>query len=398
MVWFHGGGYWYGSAGAPLYDGGNLARSGDVVVVGVNHRLNAFGYMWLGDIVPELADEGNVGQQDLVAALRWVRENIANFGGDPQNVTIFGESGGGGKVSSLLATPSAVGLFHRAIVQSGSAARLQSKEEASETARLTLAALGPGPFDLKRLQSVKAEQLKAAAAALAGQYLPVLDGSFMTHQTWATGAPPESSGIPMMIGYNTHEMVAFQPDFADPISDDAELERRFRAVELVPVLSSEQYHTFLDGYRAMSSDPVFMRLAKEQADIKAAQGARDVYVYEFTWRTPCFGGQWAVHGSELPLEFGNLSYAPAWDGKDSDALRAAADPQGHQARLSAEMITAWSSFARAGDPSTASLPWPAYDANTGTVMVLAGAESKAVPRYADQRYALVRDLPVRVII
>jgi len=411
MVWFHGGGYWYGSAGAPLYDGGNLARSGDVVVVGVNHRLNAFGYMWLGDIVPELADEGNVGQQDLVAALRWVQENIANFGGDPQNVTIFGESGGGGKVSSLLATPSAVGLFHRAIVQSGSAARLQTKEEASEAARLTLAALGPGPFDLKRLQSVKTEQLKAAAEAIGGQYGPVLDGSFMTHQTWARGAPPESSGIPMMIGYNTHEMVAFQPDFADPIPDDAELERRFRAVELVPVLSSEQYQTFLDGYRglnpgldrhrllaAMSSDPVFMRLAKEQADIKAAQGARDVYVYEFTWTTPCFGGQWALHASELPLEFGNLSYASAWDGKDSDALRAAADPQDHQARLSAEMIAAWSAFARTGDPSTASLPWPAYDANTTTTMVLGGAESKAVPRFADQRYALVRDLPVKDII
>jgi len=145
----------------------------------------------------------------------------------------------------------------------------------------------------------------------------------------------------------------------------------------------------------MSSDPVFMRLAREQADIMAAQGARDVYVYELTWTTPCFGGQWAVHGSDLPLEFGNLSYAPAWDGKDSDALRAAADPQDHQARLSAEMIAAWSAFARTGDPSTASLACPAYDANATTTMVLAGAESKAVPGYADQRYALVRDLPVK---
>jgi para-nitrobenzyl esterase len=411
MFWIHGGGYQVGSAGAPLYDGANLARAEDVVVVGVNHRLNAFGYMWLGDLIPELAGDGNLGQRDLVAALGWVRDNVAAFGGDPSNVTVFGESGGGGKVSSLLATPSARGLFHRAIVQSGSALAVQTREQATEAARATLAKLGDGTFDVNRLQQIGAAELKAASADLGAPYGPVLDGDFMPHQTWDGSAPQESAGVAMMIGNNTHEIVLFQPDFADPIADDAQLEQRFRAVSLLPVLTPEQYRGFLEGHRAlqptadrhhllaaMTSDPAFFRDARQQADLKAAQNAGDVFLYEFTWETPCFGGQWAVHAGEIPLVFGILSYESAWDGLDSDAARAAADPENNQARLSREMMAAWASFARTGNPSTNTLEWPRWVQQTRETMVFAGEKSAAVSGHADKRFELVEGLPRNPIL
>ncbi|MBY6537692.1 carboxylesterase/lipase family protein [Rhodococcus sp. BP-349] len=411
MFWIHGGGYQVGSAGAPLYDGANLARTEDVVVVGVNHRLNTFGYMWLGDLVPELAGDGNLGQRDLVAALGWVRDNVAAFGGDPSNVTVFGESGGGGKVSSLLATPSARGLFHRAIVQSGSALEIQTREQATEAARATLAKLGDGTFDVNRLQQIGVAELKAVSGDLGAPYGPVLDGDFMPHQTWEGGAPAESAGVAMMIGNNTHEIVLFQPDFADPIADDAQLEQRFRAASFSPALSPEQYRGFLEGHRAlqptadrhhllaaMTSDPAFFRDARQQADLKAAQNAGDVFLYECTWETPCFGGQWAVHAGEIPLVFGILSYESAWDGLDSDAARAAADPQNHQARLSREMMAAWARFARDGNPSSPALDWPRWDDRTRSTMVFAGEKSVSVSGYADERLALVEGFPKNPIL
>ena len=163
MVWLHGGGFAIGSAGEPQYDGSRLARRGDVVVVGINHRLNALGYLYLGAMTDDFADSGNVGQLDIVLALQWVRDNIAHFGGDPSNVTIFGESGGGSKVSVLMAMPPARGLFHKAIIQSGPGLTMLEKSLAEAYAERTLANLGIAPAEVHKLQSLDYKAILTAA-------------------------------------------------------------------------------------------------------------------------------------------------------------------------------------------------------------------------------------------
>ena len=175
MVWLHGGAFGYGSGNRAVTDGANLARRGDVVVVSVNHRLNIFGFLHLADIGgPAWAHSGNAGMLDIVAALRWVRDNIKPFGGDPGNVTIFGESGGGGKVSVLLAMPAARGLFHRAIIQSGAAIRVSTRERANALAEAVLKELGVGRNECERLQILPADRLLAAIAPAArGRPVPL---------------------------------------------------------------------------------------------------------------------------------------------------------------------------------------------------------------------------------
>jgi para-nitrobenzyl esterase len=181
MVWLHGGAFAYGSGNRAVTDGGNLARRGDVIVVSVNHRLNIFGFLHLADIAgePGYAHAANAGMLDIVAALEWVRDNIAGFGGDPGNVTIFGESGGGGKVSVLLAMPAAAGLFHRAIIQSGAAIRVSTRERANALAAAVLKELGLGRGDCARLHEVPGDRLAAAIApasrAAGPRPLPLLD-------------------------------------------------------------------------------------------------------------------------------------------------------------------------------------------------------------------------------
>ena len=165
MVWLHGGAFSYGSANSPRYDSTNLARRNDVVVVAVNHRLNIFGHLDLSAVGGErFAQSGNAGVLDLVAALEWVREHAARFGGDPGNVTIFGQSGGGGKVSALLAMPSAKGLFHKAIIQSGASVRFAERERTTRLADAVLKHLGLGPTELDALQALPLERLQEAVA------------------------------------------------------------------------------------------------------------------------------------------------------------------------------------------------------------------------------------------
>ena len=187
MVWFHGGAFWWGSGGMPAYDGSALAERGDVIVVTVNHRLNVFGYLNIGTLVPEYAEQANPGQLDLVEALRWVRRNIAAFGGDPQQVTIFGESGGGGKVTALLSMPSAKGLFQRAIVQSCSLARFRTPDMARQEVRDVCAMVGVDPANAKALVNVPAEQLKAA-------YIKLCDTSVLMREIGLLPLSPVQDG------------------------------------------------------------------------------------------------------------------------------------------------------------------------------------------------------------
>ncbi|MFD7956122.1 carboxylesterase/lipase family protein [Streptomyces ardesiacus] len=410
MVWIHGGAFSYGSAGAPVYDGAHLAESADVVVVSINHRLNIFGYLWLGDVIPELADHANPGQQDLVAALSWVRHNIRGFGGDPCNVTIFGESGGGAKVGALLATPTARGLFHKAIIESGSQLGVMTREEANHVTSTALDALGGGVFTLERLLGLSADEFEKAALAVQGKlpglpFQPVVDGHFIPRQTWKNGAPADSRGIPMIIGTNSDEAAVFLPDMAEQIDTDEELRRRFLHGP-TPQLTDEQFQQLLSDYRrvmpsssrlellvAMVTDLWMWHSALIQAEHKVADGAGPVYFYEFAWRTPCFGSSWAVHAGELPFVFGNLDYPTAWDGTDSDTTRSADDPTGQRFLLAHQMMRAWGAFAHHGDPFTVDLKWPAYDTRTRPTMLFDRGRSAVVKDRNAERRHLIAPLP-----
>ena len=410
MVWFHGGAYTSGSGGLPTYDGSMLAQSADVVVVTVNHRLNIFGYLWLGDVLPAYAGDGNVGQRDLVASLRWVRANIARFGGNPDNVTIFGESGGGGKVSSLLATPAARNLFQKAIVESGSQSFVSTREEASATTLEVLKALNLTERDAARLLTESPGRLLQASNAVEGKkgvlaFQPVVDGDLMPHQTWSPLAPGESVDIPMIIGTNSDEAAAFLPDMREPLVDDGAIRSRLKASILPSPLSDQQFSDVLTNYRkllpgatrlellvAIGTDLSMWNSAIHQAERKSAQKGAAVFMYEFAWKTPCFGGMWAIHGIELPFVFGNLVYGTAWDGTDSDALRAAADPGNQRLILAHQTMAAWGAFAHTGNPTTASLSWPAYDTEKRATLML-GPSTHVVEDPNRDRRVLIHDMP-----
>ena len=243
MFWCHGGAFISGSGSSGWYDGTNLAKNGDVVVVTINHRLGAPGFLYLGDLAGEAyAASGNVGMLDIVEALKWTRDNIERFGGDPGNVTIFGESGGGAKVSVLMAMPSAHGLFHKAIVQSGPGVVMMERGEATETATMVLKELGLDAKQIDKLQQVPADGLiKAQSAVLAkvGSGLnalanrrrigfnPVVDGDALPHHPFEPVAPKISANIPLMIGTNKDEILLFAPQLAD--LDEPTMQTRMKA-------------------------------------------------------------------------------------------------------------------------------------------------------------------------
>jgi para-nitrobenzyl esterase len=286
-----------------------------VVLVGINHRINVFGYTYLGGLNKKY-EVGNPGQLDLVAALEWVRDNIANFGGDPQNVMIFGESGGGGKISALMAMPGAKGLFHKAAVQSGSTLRVGDVKQATARTKALLAKLGLNENQLDELQKVPAEKLYAASlgggqdGALVGG--PVIDGHSITHQTWDPQAPAESANIPLLVGNDKDESTLFS------MGDESlfhlnETDHRARLVKaripedaVDPLLAL--YHrdhandSPTDIYFRISSDRGARRNAARQAELKVEQGKANVYVYYCQYNTPLADGKLkSFHTSDLPL-------------------------------------------------------------------------------------------------
>jgi para-nitrobenzyl esterase len=410
LVWIHGGGYSSGSGGLPIYDGHNLARKGDVVVVTVNHRLNIFGYTHLaGGADERFGSSGNVGQLDLVESLRWVRDNIATFGGDPRNVTIFGESGGGAKVCALLAMPVAAGLFHKAVVESGSNLTVMTSEDADAVSAQVYRYFGFRHGDVAALQGVPTNALltcyeKVTSERTPGtrsrmQFFPVVDGKSIPQQTWTPAAPPTARDIPLLVGNNSHETVAFiDKALYEPIPDDAALRAKIARYMWTRTIDEARIPGLLDTYRKampdLSRTELLVRITTDvgvwsrvliQADRKHALGGSPVYLYECGWRTPCFGGEWALHGVEIPFVFGNLDYGVAWDGKDSPSVRAAADPHGDRFRLADTCIAVWSNFARSGIPSAPGLPkWPAYTPDKPATMVL------------DRKCAMVDDLRAAV--
>lgn len=394
MVWIHGGA-WVSCAGsAPGFDGTNLARGGDVVVVTVNHRLNVFGYIRLDDRDERFADSGNAGVLDLVAALTWVRDNVAAFGGDPGCVTIFGQSGGGAKVSALLAMLAAQGLFHRAIAQSCSGSlRLSSSDEAARHAHGLATQLGIGPGGAA-LQEVPGARLVAALQEVPRAFRPVLDGRSFTQHPFDPVAPAISSGIPVMFGNAASEARLYMA--VDPRSfalDEAEVQRRIGRFLQVGAAETTR---IMDAYRAaapgqtpsdlmaaIATDYTYRRNTTREAALQSATATAPSYAYVFNWRTPVMGGVLRTpHTAEVPFVFGTTQAAVGLVGTGPDL-----------APLTKTVMASWVAFARTGNPNTRGLPdWPRYDA-AGHTMLLE-PESTVASNPGGQARAALDALPV----
>lgn len=385
MVYIHGGGFTGGSSALTLF-GDGLVREQDIVLVGVNHRLNVFGYLWLGGISSKYA-VGNAGQLDLVAALEWVRDNIAQFGGDPGNVTIFGESGGGAKVSALMAMPAAKGLFHRASVQSGSSLRAITADAASESARKLLAKLGLTEKQVDQLQSIPADQLLTSVGQDLGRLGAVVDGHSIPAQTWDPKAPDESAAIPMLIGNDKDESTLFSlRDEALFRLDDSALRGRLinagipedKLKDLLAAYRRDHPNDSpTDLYFRISSDRGARRNAIRQAELKTAQGKGEVYMWNCQWDTPLAEGTKrikAFHTCDLPL-----------------TMRLVRFPESEQ--LSRQLSASWAAFARNGKPGTKDLSWPAYTMTQRTTMIFDGPGSSVVNDPDREERAMLRDLP-----
>ncbi len=395
MVWLHGGGFYAGSSMEALsHEGTNLSKTGDVVVVSVNHRLNALGHLDLSAYGKAYAYSANAGVMDLVASLQWVQQNIARFGGDPNNVTLFGESGGGAKVLTLMAAPAAQGLFHKAIVQSGAVEimgmNLTSPTAGRRVTELTLQALKISPNDVARLQSVPYAQLAAATDQALKQtaqeqklpavrgggwgldWTPTMDGDYIPVQPVGSAFAAQSKNIPLLIGSNLNEWETVGNLLnRDKIAND---NKHTWSDAQVAAKLKEKYgdqteavtQAFLKAYPGKKAVDAlfvdtFLRLpARKTADLKADQGSAPVYSYVFTWETPALGGVgMAYHTAEIPFVFNNLALTKeqTGDGQDAFAL----------ARL---MSGAWVQFAKTGNPNVPGLPhWPAYTRNNGATMI-----------------------------
>ncbi len=370
MVWLHGGAFSSGSGGQPVYDGTDLASKHDIVVVTVNHRLNIFGYLYLAEFGRgQYADSGNAGMLDIVQALEWVRDNIGAFGGDPSNVTIFGESGGGMKVSVLMAMPRAKGLFHRAIVQSGTMLKGFTRERAVQFAETFLAKLNLKTYQVEELEKLPFEHLLDAMAAIPGSYAgmaPVVDGRSLPRDPFDPDPSALSAGVPLMIGSNATEITLFEPP-PESVDDATLLEgtkKRMRlddaAAERLIGVYKQSHGDNLEAYCALESDR-FMRINSiRQAERKAAQSGAPVYMYYYAWRTPVRGGSLrSPHAIEIPFVFG---HPDAWKGLTGDGAERYA--------LADQMSSAWTAFARSGSPNASALPhWPAYDAAKRATMI-----------------------------
>lgn len=380
MVWLHGGAFAYGSANSGRTTGSRLARRGDVVVVTVNHRLNIFGHLDLSDAGgPDYARSGNAGVLDLVAALEWVRDNIAAFGGDAGNVTIFGESGGGGKVSTLLAMPSAAGLFHRAIIQSGAAIRLRTKERALKLTECVLRELGVGVDGLRnvpmsRLLAAISPAEKALGASpyrLFDRYPfgPVVDGDVLPAQPFDPEASAVMRDIPLMIGDMKDETASFlAPDDLvwNRTLSEGQMVDRVHAIagpetDRVVALYRRLYPNASPADRliATTTDCNFRVRSLALAQRRAANASAPVWMYSFEWETPVLGGKMkAPHAMDVPFVFDTLDLTNATGG----------DPAA--AALSATMASVWAAFARNGVPNHPSIPhWPAYTLPTRATMM-----------------------------
>jgi para-nitrobenzyl esterase len=365
LVWIHGGAYLWGSGDTPWYDGTKFARDGDVVVVTLNYRLGPFGFMFLGDLFPQLADSGNLGLLDQIAALGWVRDNIAAFGGDPDRVTVFGESAGGGSIGTLLGMPEARGLFRGAIPQSGAASWVATTDESTVVAARLVERLGVQPGDLDALLATPTGMVLGAMPAFREDgnntlpFQPTVDGRSVPTPPLDAITAGNAAGVRVLTGTNRHEMTLFV--LADPEFwklDDGALRARVQRT------AGDGTDALLASYRARrpaaSTQEVWCDLATDGLFrmpairlLEAQQPHAPVWSYLFTWETPVFGGLFrSTHALEIPFVWNTLDRAGSELFTGTGAERRA---------IADAMHRAWIAFAHHGDPGHAGLPeWPAY--------------------------------------
>ena len=364
MVYIHGGAYSNGSVVDPLNDGHAIAARGDVVVVTVNHRLNALGYLYLARIDPRFPDSGNAGQLDLILALKWVRDNIAAFGGDPGNVMVFGQSGGGAKIATLMGTPAAKGLFHRAATMSGQQVTASGALNATARARAFLAKLGPG--DVATLPVERLIDALSATDPIIGGGVdmgPVLDMTWLRRHPFWPDANPQGNAIPLMLGNTRRETGAFiDPDGAKMRGLDwSNLADRMTGdlrIDLPPEWIVAQYRRQFPGWSPMEIFYDATTAGRSwpgqviEAEARANAGAPAwVYQVDFASRTDPRRG--AFHTMDIPLVFGTIDRAGSQTGVGADARAA-----------SKAMQDAFVAFAKAGIA-----PWPRYDLKTRATMI-----------------------------
>jgi len=428
MVWLHGGGYSAGSPNMVPYDGANLARRHDVVVVGITHRLNVFGFAYLAELGGEkFTDASNAGMKDIILGLEWIRDNAASFGGDPGNVTIFGQSGGAGKVSTLLGMPAAQGLFHRAVAQSGSAVTSLPAAAATQSAEALMARLGLKGSQVEDLQKLPMPQLLDALAPRSGpssapgrgtpasgqagaagrgrgpggggfNAAPVVDGKSLPHSVFDPSATTISQNVPLLIGSTETEVTwNVNTDYTAPADDAALRERVKRTLRTADDARADQIvATYRKGRPTASNLDLALIIETDasqfrsgtdtQAERKAALGKAPVYMYRFQWYSPVSGGRLrAMHCMDIPFVFENvdISRPVVGDGQDRYAL---AD----------KMSAAWAAFARTGNPNTKLLPkWDPFTAEKRATMIFTN-ECRAVnDPYRDERLAIAAAQPAR---
>lgn len=389
LVWLHGGGFAAGSGhDIPAFDGANLARSGKAVVVTLNHRLNLLGFLDLSHWGADFADSGNLGMLDIVAALRWINTNIARFGGDPDRVTVFGQSGGGAKVTALLGMPSARGLFHRAMVLSGSFAMFNTPERALRLAELVLAELGLARGQIAALQALPYSALRAAAERVAARtnppgpgyvdvrrvgealnFAPVIDGHTILADPAAPGVPQTDPAVPLIIGSTRNEFVTGinQPD-CEALTE-ADLHARVAA--FAPGRAERVIAAFRAGSPEVSPFELWSRIATapirqaviDQARRRLAARAVPTWLYWFTWPTPILDGRpRAFHCLDIPFWFANAGLCAAMTGGGAEALD-----------LAGKMSESLLAFAATGSPVTPALPdWPPVAPGAFASLQLAG--------------------------
>ncbi len=367
LVWVHGGSFTTGAGAIPWYDGSRLAARGDVVVVTLNYRLGALGFLHLGDLGGEAwTGSGNIGLLDQMAALRWVRANVTGFGGDPERVTVFGESAGAMSIATLLAMPEASGLFQRAILQSGAGMFVQDRATATALAVEVLDELGVPHDDLGRLADLPLDAVLDAQAAAGGRrggvglaFMPVVDGVTLPTRPEAALAAGVAAHVPVLVGTNRDEMRLFSAVAPDAFAAEDE-DRLLRHVAAIPDVGPGSAEAIVSAYRrhwpdldptelhiAIHSDHAFRRPAQRLAAWQAGAGA-GAWAYWFTWASPILGGLLgSYHGLEIPFAFDNLGQ-PAVDLMTCGGA--------HLQALADQMSDAWIAFARRGDPG-----WPAYD-------------------------------------
>lgn len=394
MVWIHGGGYSYGSSQElPSYDGENISKKGDIVLVSVNHRLNILGFTDLSAFGDKYKYSANAGMLDLVTALKWIKNNIKNFGGNPNNVTIFGQSGGGGKVGTLMNAPSAKGLFHRAIIQSGANPEFQDQKITKKIGKTIVSELGLSSSNIDSIQKVPYSDLVDAAqrafkkvreqlvdegknpSGYGFGMSPTLDGEFLPYKPTNQKALALTKDIPLMIGSTKNEFITSlwrNPNLynspLDTIVNFIEKKYGEKTEEYIAAVK-KAYPNDIKPTDLIDVDLQFRRTTIKHSNLKSSNSRAPVFMYLFTWQSPVLNGKYkSIHCMELPFVFNNIARCEEMTGGYREAYL-----------LADKVSTAWIKFAYNGDPNHEGLPeWQAYNKENGACMIL---DNKSELRY-----------------